>query len=111
MPRDPTYRTKYGYEFKRDYDEGYEDGYEDGYLDAKQERRRTSRVRSDRMGIPKRRRRPQKPKKKRTTLSAWQKFVKANSKKKEFRIRGKKLNFKKLGIAYRKKTGKRKGKK
>jgi len=60
---------------------------------------------------PKRRRRPQKPKKKRTTLSAWQKFVKANSKKKEFRIRGKKLNFKKLGIAYRKKTGKRKGKK
>jgi len=60
---------------------------------------------------PRRRRRPQKPKKKRTTLSAWQKFVKANSKKKEFRIRGKKLNFKKLGIAYRKKTGKRKGKK
>ena len=59
---------------------------------------------------PKRRRRPQKPKKKRT-LTAWQKFVKTNSKKKEFRLRGGKVNLKKLGVAYRKKTGKRKGKK
>ena len=59
---------------------------------------------------PKRRRRPQKPKRKRT-LTAWQKFVKTNSKKKEFRLRGGKVNLKKLGVAYRKKTGKRKGKK
>jgi len=61
-------------------------------------------------GSPKRRRRPQKPKKKRT-LTAWQKFVRTNSKKKEFRLRGGKVNLKKLGVAYRKKTGKRKGKK
>ena len=58
---------------------------------------------------PRRRRRPQKPKKKRT-LTAWQKFVRTNSKKKEFRLRGGKVNLKKLGIAYRKKTGKRKSK-
>jgi len=57
-----------------------------------------------------RRRRPQKPKKKRT-LTAWQKFVRTNSKKNEFRLRGGKVNLKKLGVAYRKKTGKRKGKK
>ena len=93
-----------------EYDEAYEDGYSAGYEAG---RRRTMRgqVSQRRTTAPTRRRRPQKPKKKRTTLSAWQKFVKANSKKKEFRIRGKKINFKKLGIAYRKKTGKRKGKK
>jgi len=72
------------------------------YMPTRTTRRRTSR--------PTRRRRPQKPKKKRT-LTAWQKFVKTNSKKKEFRLRGGKVNLKKLGVAYRKKTGKRKGKK
>ena len=47
---------------------------------------------------------PKKPKRK---LSAWQKFVKANSKKPRFRYksgakRGK-INLKALGVAYRKK--------
>jgi len=37
-------------------------------------------------------------------LNAWQKFVKVNSKKKQFRYRDGKVNLKKLGIAYRKKT-------
>ena len=32
-------------------------------------------------------------------LSAWQKFVKANSRKKEFRYRDGKLNLKKMGVA------------
>ena len=41
-----------------------------------------------------------KPKRK---LSAWQKFVKANSRKKEFRYRDGKLNLKKMGVAYRRK--------
>lgn len=41
-------------------------------------------------------------------LSKWQKFVKTNSKKKEFRFRSGKVNLKKLGVAYRKKHGKRK---
>jgi len=43
-----------------------------------------------------------KPKPKRK-LSAWQKFVKANSRKKEFRYRDGKLNLKKMGVAYRRK--------
>ena len=55
-----------------------------------------------------------KPRRRRTrrskprTLSKWQKFVKTNSKKKEFRFRNGKVNLKKLGVAYRKKHGKRK---
>jgi len=43
-----------------------------------------------------------KPKTKRK-LSAWNKFVKANSKKKEFRYRDGKLNLKKMGVAFRRK--------
>jgi hypothetical protein len=41
-----------------------------------------------------------KPKRK---LSAWNKFVKANSRKKEFRYRNGKLNLKKMGVAFRRK--------
>ena len=35
--------------------------------------------------------------------SAWNKFVKTNSKKKEFQYRDGKINLKKLGVAYRRK--------
>jgi len=42
------------------------------------------------------------PKKKRK-LSAWNKFVKANSKKPRFIMRSGKLNLKKMGVAFRKK--------
>ena len=41
-----------------------------------------------------------KPKRK---LSAWNKFVRANSKKKIYRYRNGKLNLKKMGVAFRKK--------
>ena len=41
-----------------------------------------------------------KPKRK---LSSWNKFVKANSRKKEFRYRDGKLNLKKMGVAFRRK--------
>jgi len=41
--------------------------------------------------------------KKKRKLSAWQKFVKANSKKKIFQYANGKLKLKKMGIAYRKK--------
>jgi len=41
-----------------------------------------------------------KPKKRK--LSAWNKFVKANSKKPRFRMRSGKLNLKKMGVAFRK---------
>ena len=47
-----------------------------------------------------------KPKRK---LSAWNKFVKANSKKPRFRYRNGKLNLKKMAVAFRK-TRKRGGK-
>ena len=40
-----------------------------------------------------------KPKRK---LSAWNKFVKANSKKPRFVLRSGKLNLKKMGVAFRK---------
>jgi len=43
------------------------------------------------------------PRKKVRKLSAWNKFVKANSKKKIFRYRNGKLNLKKMGVAFRKK--------
>jgi len=43
---------------------------------------------------------PRKPKRK---LSAWNKFVKANSKKPRFRMRSGKLNLKKMAVAFRRK--------
>jgi len=45
-------------------------------------------------------RRTSRPKPKRK-LSAWNKFVKANSKKPRFRLRSGKLNLKKMGVAFR----------
>ena len=48
-----------------------------------------------------------KPKRK---LSAWNKFVKANSKKPRFRYRNGKLNLKKMAIAFRKTPAGRKKK-
>jgi hypothetical protein len=46
---------------------------------------------------------PANPKPKRKPkLSAWNKFVKANSKKPRFRYRNGKLNLKKMAIAFRK---------
>ena len=41
-------------------------------------------------------------KKKKRKLSAWNKYVKANSKKPRFRYRNGKLNLKKMAIAFRK---------
>jgi len=41
-----------------------------------------------------------KPKKRK--LSAWNKYVKANSNKPRFRLRSGKLNLKKMGVAFRK---------
>jgi len=47
-----------------------------------------------------------KPKPKRK-LSAWNKYVKANSKKPRFRYRNGKLNLKKMAVAFRKTQKKR----
>ncbi len=48
-----------------------------------------------------------KPKRK---MSAWNKYVKANSKKPRFRYRNGKLNLKKMGVAFRKTPAGRKKK-
>ena len=42
------------------------------------------------------------PRKKKRKLSAWNKYVKANSKKPRFRYRNGKLNLKKMAVAFRK---------
>ena len=52
---------------------------------------------------------PSKPKRRRK-LSAWNKYVKANSKKPRFRMRSGKLNLKKMGVAFRKTPAGRKKK-
>jgi hypothetical protein len=46
--------------------------------------------------------RPYKTRKPKRKLSAWNKFVKANSKKPRFVLRSGKLNLKKMGVAFRK---------
>ena len=43
-----------------------------------------------------------KPRKTKRKLSAWNKFVKANSKKPRFRYRNGKLNLKKMAVSFRK---------
>jgi len=61
-------------------------------------------------GWPKRDRQTVGPRKKRRKLSAWNKFVKANSKKPRFKYRDGKLNLKKMGVAFRKTPAGRKKK-
>ena len=51
-----------------------------------------------------------KPKRKRP-LNSWQKFVKANSKKRKFRFKDGKLKLKSMGIAYRKTAAYKRSKK
>ena len=79
------------------YDEGYRDGYRMGYKDGGSEIRGFSEAMKQPFGAMIER------KKSKRKLSAWQKFVKANSKKKMFRYRDGKINLKKMGVAYRKK--------
>ena len=84
---------------ERDY---YRMGYQDGYAHA------THRSGGEyglidvdtQLKISEKATRRNRPKRK---LSAWNKFVKANSRKKEFRYRDGKLNLKKMGVAFRRK--------
>ena len=69
-----------------DYREGYREGFRVG-------------VEMGRGKTPTKRGNPH-PKKRK--LSAWNKFVKANSKKPRFVYRNGKLNLKKMGVAFRK---------
>jgi len=82
MPR--TYREGFA--------DGFETGYSKGYKDGRGDERDAPKSisRSKERGQPKRK------------LSAWNKFVKANSKKKIYQYANGKLKLKKMGIAFRK---------
>ena len=68
----------------------YEEGYADGFRACI---KMTGDVKRSKAGNPH---------KKRRKLSAWNKYVKANSKKPRFKYRSGKLNLKKMAIAFRK---------
>jgi len=81
-------------EREREY---YRMGFDDG---LKSVQRESDRYRPSRARV--------KVKSSRRKLSAWNKFVKANSKKPRFRLRSGKLNLKKMGVAFRKTPASRK---
>jgi len=79
----------------RQYQTGYRDGFEDGLIAGRRSEVGGPRIaRAREVLLPQR-----KPKRK---LSAWNKYVKANSKKPRFRYRNGKLNLKKMAVAFRK---------
>jgi len=82
--------------------EYYAAGYRDGVRASKQGRAVTDRETSELLGLSYSASRIGKSKPKRK-LSAWNKFVKANSKKKIYQFASGKLKLKKMGIAFRKK--------
>ncbi len=91
------------------YREGWDDGYVVGYAEGRKDGKEYQSERREMLGgrtvtyrdITK------KPKRK---MSAWNKYVKANSNKPRFRYRNGKLNLKKMGVAFRKTPAGRKKK-
>lgn len=79
----------------KDWRDGYQAGYEDGY------RFGIERAAFD-TPLGQSPRRPRQLPATKRKLSAWNKFVKANSKKPRFVYRNGKLNLKKMGVAFRK---------
>jgi len=75
------------------YREGYDDGYAAGVRFTKTVRDKP---------LPPMKRLPVYARLKKRKLSAWNKFVKANSKKPRFKYRTGKLNLKKMAVAFRK---------
>ena len=81
-----------------DYREGYNEGYADGFIKGRESMARDL----DWSPPTPAQRRSGNPHPKKRKLSAWNKFVKANSKKPRFVYRNGKLNLKKMGVAFRK---------
>ena len=87
-----------------DYREGYNEGYADGFIKGRESMAR------DLDWIPEHARgadfhagkKGGNPHRKKRKLSAWNKYVKANSKKPRFKYRNGKLNLKKMAVAFRK---------
>jgi len=76
----------------------YKEGYIEGFKAALEQLEGTASVQ------------PRRASRKKRKLSAWNKFVKANSKKPRFIYRNGKLNLKKMGVAFRKTPAGRKKK-
>jgi len=83
------------------YREGYEAGYEAGHRAGFIEGQRYAGAGAIGHFPVQKHPAPRQPPKKRK-LSAWNKFVKANSKKPRFKYRTGKLNLKKMAVAFRK---------
>jgi len=98
----PKRLTRKEIEYMMDFEgDPFMDGYRRGYAEAMKILERTEGSREGPAHfLALREMKRKKPKRK---LSAWNKFVKANSKKKEFRYANGKLKLKKMGIAFRKK--------
>lgn len=100
--------------YEEGYDTGWREGYATGYSRAEARYAEAeprisqfpARVPGPRMrrGVPRSKfpRQPGNPHPKKRKLSAWNKFVKANSKKPRFKYKNGKLNLKKMGVAFRK---------
>jgi|TARA_R110000824_G_scaffold6753_3_gene31165 hypothetical protein len=84
------------------YDDGFRDGYDAGYRNGIAVRGMASSIAKTNAKT----RGKTTPRK----LSAWNKFVKANSKKKIFKFASGKLKLKKMGVAFRKTPAGRKKK-
>jgi len=78
----------------------YREGYIDGFKAAMEQLRGEDNEYFE--GWPKRKDRQTVGPRKKRKLSAWNKFVKANSKKPRFIYRTGKLNLKKMAVAFRK---------
>jgi len=97
MPRRKV-KVSSGHPCKEFYDLGYKHGIQDGRI---QERMDEPYLDFSKQGSSKKKR----------PLNSWQKFVKANSKKRKFRFKDGKLKLKSMGIAYRKTAAYKRSKK
>jgi hypothetical protein len=96
MPVRRAFTSKGETDWSVGYNEGYAEGYSVGFVKGRESMSR------DIDWVPEHKRgnpvHSHKPKRK---LSAWNKFVKANSKKPRFRFANGKLKLKKMAIAFR----------
>jgi len=82
------------------YSQGFQDGLESVQREA--DRYRPSRARVEQYGLGPSAEVSVGVKRQKRKLSAWNKFVKANSKKPRFRLRSGSPNLKKMAVAFRK---------
>ena len=84
------------------YTLGFRDGYDEARREFASPAEYDESLYQQRRGKPLEKPRYKAPRTRKRKLSAWNKFVKANSKKPRFRYRNGKLNLKKMAVAFRK---------